>query len=335
MNITKENIVYELSSIGNIEYIDGNINITGLSNINQTLSNHYLIYEIFDRQNNKYYIGQHNTVDPLDDYMGSGFYLEHAKQKYGISNFVKIIIADFDNYDDMNESEKYFVQLSDCYPYNDRSYNLKEGGSHGHLTDKTKKILAQKDRDQWNNYSDEEKDRLRKLWSKLQSGENNPMYGRSSLEGKSNDEKEQIKKKRSQTYFSKPIEERQSIVQKRVLSMKNRTEDQKQQTKLKKQMAMYNIPEEKKQNRIESIRTKMKDLWKNEKYREKQIDNIRSRAKDPKWIERMRLVTGGENNGCYGKKRIYDPFKQKYKYVKPEEIEQYLSKGYLRNKPNS
>ena len=34
MNITRENIVYELSSIGNIEYIDGNINITGLSNIN-------------------------------------------------------------------------------------------------------------------------------------------------------------------------------------------------------------------------------------------------------------------------------------------------------------
>lgn len=29
MNIAKENIVYELSSIGNIKYIDGNINITG------------------------------------------------------------------------------------------------------------------------------------------------------------------------------------------------------------------------------------------------------------------------------------------------------------------
>lgn len=185
MNITKENIVYELSSIGNIEYIDGNINITGLSNINQTLSNHYLIYEIFDRQNNKYYIGQHNTVDPLDDYMGSGFYLEHAKQKYGISNFIKIIIADFDNYEDMNEAEKYFVQLSDCYPQNDRSYNLKEGGSHGQHTDETKKVIAQKSSNQWNSYTDEEKSRLRKLMSEMNRGKGNPMYGRSSLEGKS------------------------------------------------------------------------------------------------------------------------------------------------------
>lgn len=67
---------------------------------------------------------------------------------------------------------------------------MKEGGSHGQHTDETKKVIAQKSSNQWNSYTDEEKARLRKLMSEMNRGKGNPMYGRSSLEGKSDDEKE-------------------------------------------------------------------------------------------------------------------------------------------------
>ena len=83
--------------------------------------------------NGKYYIGQHKTKNPLDNYMGSGHYLIKAFKK-NKSSFVKIILFDFDNYDEMNEKEKELVSLNDCYPYNEMSYNLMEGSHNGHLS---------------------------------------------------------------------------------------------------------------------------------------------------------------------------------------------------------
>lgn len=102
--------------------------ILGLENINKSLSTHYLIYKITNNINGKYYIGQHKTNNPLDNYMGSGKFINNAEQKYGLSSFTKEILFDFDNFEDMNNKEIELVQLSNCWPYDQMSYNLTEGG---------------------------------------------------------------------------------------------------------------------------------------------------------------------------------------------------------------
>ena len=143
-----------------VEYITPNgIKICGLSNIVKENNTHYLIYKIININNGRYYIGQHKTLNPLDDYMGSGTFIERAIKNEGIEFFVKIILEDYDNFDKMNLREKELVQLSDCWPTNQKSYNLIEGGN-GQLTDDIKKKISET---------------LKK--SGKVSGKNNPMFG--------------------------------------------------------------------------------------------------------------------------------------------------------------
>ena len=118
-------------------------NILGLENINESLQIHFLIYKITNIINNKYYIGQHKTRNPLDNYFGSGTLLNYAIQKYGIQNFKKEILFDFDNFDEMNIKEQELVPLSSCYPYNNMSYNLKEGGNQGQFSELTIKRMSE------------------------------------------------------------------------------------------------------------------------------------------------------------------------------------------------
>ena len=113
-----------ISEYGNTSIIQ----VVGLSNINESLSVHYLIYKIENIYNHKHYIGQHYTDNPYDTYMGSGQYLKAAIKKYGTSSFIKEILFDFNNFDDMNNIEIELVQLSNCFPYDQLSYNLIPGG---------------------------------------------------------------------------------------------------------------------------------------------------------------------------------------------------------------
>lgn len=148
----------EQTSTSGVVQING-INYTGLDKINNSIKVHYLIYKIINISNGHYYIGQHKTNNPTDKYMGSGKFIGRVIEKYPISLFVKEILFDFDNFDDMNNKEKELVSINECYPNNPMSYNLVEGGN-GKLTDDIKLRISES---------------LKQ--GGLVQGKNNPMFG--------------------------------------------------------------------------------------------------------------------------------------------------------------
>jgi hypothetical protein len=85
----------------------------------------YIITNILD---GKIYIGKDTLSNK--NYMGSGVLIKRAIKKYGIEYFKKEIIYETDNYDDLSNSEKYWIEF---YKSNDRNigYNISKGGDGG------------------------------------------------------------------------------------------------------------------------------------------------------------------------------------------------------------
>jgi predicted dehydrogenase len=67
---------------------------------------HYLVYQIDDNLNNMIYIGVHQTQNVKDKYMGSGVSLRKAFKEYGIENFSKTVLYDFENKEEMLDKEQ-------------------------------------------------------------------------------------------------------------------------------------------------------------------------------------------------------------------------------------
>lgn len=110
------------------------------------MKTHYIIYKIINLINNNYYIGKHQTKNINDSYMGSGKLIQLAIKKYGIENFKKEILYDFDNEEEMNQKE---IELVTEDVINDKCcYNICKGGEGGpHFknkrhSDETKKKLS-------------------------------------------------------------------------------------------------------------------------------------------------------------------------------------------------
>lgn len=89
----------------------------------------YLIYQTTNLVNGKIYIGKHETTDIEDDYFGSGKLIKAAINKYGLENFVKTILFELQNEEEMNLLEKCVVTQEFC----DRedTYNINVGGDGG------------------------------------------------------------------------------------------------------------------------------------------------------------------------------------------------------------
>ena len=89
----------------------------------------YTIYKITNKLNGKIYIGKHQTKDLNDGYMGSGKHLRYSISKYGLENFEKEILFQFDNEADMNAKEAELV--TEEFVKEDTNYNLCPGGKGG------------------------------------------------------------------------------------------------------------------------------------------------------------------------------------------------------------
>lgn len=90
---------------------------------------HYTVYKTTNLVNGKVYIGTHQTESPNDEYLGSGHQIKRAIAKYGVENFRKEVLFDFDNASDMFAKEAELVDEAFC----DRkdTYNICPGGYGG------------------------------------------------------------------------------------------------------------------------------------------------------------------------------------------------------------
>lgn len=89
----------------------------------------YYLYEIKNLINNKIYRGVHKTNDLNDGYMGSGKVITAAIKKYGIENFTKVILEQFDTSAAMYAREDEVVNKE--FLARDDVYNLRRGGLGG------------------------------------------------------------------------------------------------------------------------------------------------------------------------------------------------------------
>jgi len=99
----------------------------------------YLVYEVKNLVNNKTYIGVHRTENINDGYMGSGTHLKRAQSKYGMQNFSRTILFEFDNPEEMFAKEAELV--NEEFVLRPDTYNIKIGGNGGFEHIKGKRVL--------------------------------------------------------------------------------------------------------------------------------------------------------------------------------------------------
>lgn len=89
----------------------------------------FYVYQITNNINGMIYVGVHKSTNPNDSYMGSGVHIKRAIAKYGVHNFTKTILFEYETAEDAYKKESEivnedFIQRSD-------TYNLTLGGAGG------------------------------------------------------------------------------------------------------------------------------------------------------------------------------------------------------------
>lgn len=89
----------------------------------------YTIYRVTNNINGKFYIGKHQTLNPNDEYFGSGRAIKQAIRKYGKDNFSKEVLYVFDSEEEMNIMERKLI--TEDVVNDTASYNIGVGGEGG------------------------------------------------------------------------------------------------------------------------------------------------------------------------------------------------------------
>ena len=91
-----------------------------------------IVYITTNIINGKKYIGKDEANNP--NYLGSGKIFKEAIKKYGKDSFIKEILAEANNREDLCKLEKYYI---DYYNANksEMFYNITEGGNGGKTSD--------------------------------------------------------------------------------------------------------------------------------------------------------------------------------------------------------
>jgi len=87
-----------------------------------------VIYKTTNIINGKIYVGKDERNDP--GYLGSGYILKKAINKYGKHNFIKEILEDCNDRETLNSRERFWINKLNCLDSN-IGYNVAEGGTGG------------------------------------------------------------------------------------------------------------------------------------------------------------------------------------------------------------
>lgn len=112
----------------------------------------YIVYQTVNKVNNKIYIGVHGTeIDEFDGYIGNGVSIyrpatyshpktpfQFAVKKYGVKNFIRTTIKEFDNENDAYNFEAELV--NEDFIKRDDVYNLALGGRITELANPKKEV---------------------------------------------------------------------------------------------------------------------------------------------------------------------------------------------------
>lgn len=90
---------------------------------------YFIVYETTNKANGRKYRGAHRTNNINDDYLGSGFLLLKAIEKYGVDNFERTILKICKDVESMFIAEAEFV--NEDWVKDPTTYNLKIGGEGG------------------------------------------------------------------------------------------------------------------------------------------------------------------------------------------------------------
>lgn len=132
------------------------------------------VYKYTHKETGKYYIGSHNGSKK--NYSGSGLIWKYAKEKYGITSFVREILYEGENF--REEEEKFLKELDAAH--DPMSYNMKNealGGTFfGEANGMFGKTLTNEEK-----YKCGSARRGKKFpdHSEKMKGARNPMYGKS------------------------------------------------------------------------------------------------------------------------------------------------------------
>lgn len=308
-----------------------NIKINGLSNINEILSTHYLVYKTINTYNGMYYIGQHQTNNPIDNYLGSGLLLTKDIELYSTSAFIKEILFDFDNKKQMNDKERELVPIISCNQFNKLCYNLAEGGEGGWLLDKTneEKMLKWKNKrketiDNWSAERKQQYHELRSAIAKRISSDPKSIAKRNkTLNNKTKEEKIETSEKHKNTLKNKPQKQKELEKQKWYDAINNRTKADKQRIHNNISNAAKNMDPIVKQAKINKITAK----WKNKSKEEIQdIVDRRQKTINNKTDEEKQAYRRKKQLNQLGRKLMVK--ENTRKYIKPTEFDKYLKLGY-------